>query len=253
MPRSQSSISSRAPARRAPAAAAAAAPTALPALPHRGERPARSPPPAGLSDGRPRSLSHTGPRQLSLSARGGERAGKESHTLPHLKEPALRLADGKMMMLKPFRASELFFIVRLSSLFLPSPLSSSLSLPFSSSSSSSSSRGWPCSRWGWDVERGHPWRFSIRDRLEERRAERWQRRHQGRWKGPGQGSGVLLEPAATRALPTNQPRVLTIRTAGRLPCPSPAGLAAASLFFRLCRALVLPSGPQFLLAESRET
>lgn len=158
MPRSQSSISSRAPARRAPAAAAAA-PTALPALPHRGERPAQSPPPAGLSDGRPRSLSHTGPRQLSLSARGGERAGKESHTLPHLKEPALWLADGKMMMLKPFHASELFFIVRLSSLFLPSPLSSSLSLPFSSSSSSSSSRGLPCSRWGVGHGEGAPLAF----------------------------------------------------------------------------------------------
>lgn len=117
LPRSQSSISLQAPAPKVPAAAAAA-PTALPALPHPGEPPAQSPPPAGLSDGRP-SLSLTlasGSSSSLLSA--GSEPGRSRTDYLISRNLLLWLANAKMMMmLKPFHASELFFIVCLSSLF----------------------------------------------------------------------------------------------------------------------------------------
>lgn len=152
MPRSQSSISLQAPAPKVPAAAAAA-PTALPALPHPGEPPVQSPPPAGLSDGRPSLLSLTlasGSSSSLLSA--GSEPGRSRTDYLISRNLLLWLANSKMMMmLKPFHASEFFFIICLSSLFLCSP---PFFLPFAFWFFSSSSQGLLCSCWGVGHGRG---------------------------------------------------------------------------------------------------
>lgn len=219
MPRSPSSTSLPAPAPKAPAAAAAA-PTALPALPHRGEPPAQSPPPAGLSDGRAQpAVSHTGLQLPPCSPQGASQEGVAQIYLIS-RNLVLGLANGKMMMmmlllLKPFHASKFFFIVCLSSLYsLFSPFSPPFCFLFSSSSSSS--QGLLCSCWGvghGGEGGGMPGVFQSG--IISRSCgmgERWPRHHQGRWKEleMGQGNLVLLEPAATRTLPTKQLHVLTI-------------------------------------------
>lgn len=217
MPRSQSSISLQAPAPKAPAAAAAA-PTALPALPHPGEPPAQSPPPAGLSDGRPSLLSLTlasGSSSSLLSA--GREPGRSRTDYLISRNLLLWLANSKMMMLmlKPFHASEFFFIVCLSSLFsLLSPFFPPFCFLFSSSSSS---QGLLCSCWGvghggvcGGTHDGHMPGVFQSGIVSRSCGLRWLRRHQGRWKELelGQGKGprgdVPLQPVATRTLSTKQ-------------------------------------------------
>lgn len=135
-----------------------------------------------------------------------------------------------------------FFIACLSSLFLCSPFSSSLSLLFSSSSSSSSPQGLLCSSWGVARrEGGHTWRFSIRDRRGGEMAETSPRQVER----AGVGAGKRASPRATARL-----GLLTIGTAGRLPRPSPpmasARRASSLLSLRLCHGPVLvwpPLGP----------